>query len=340
MLGELETRMHRGQLSEVTIERPIFICGLARSGSTMLLELLARQPGIATHQYRDFPLVTTPIWWNFFLNFAARSQRPQPRAHRDLIQISPHSPEGMEQILWDRYAGPANGGSRASAANIPASEDHLPPPFVRFYTEHIRKLLWLRGGTRYASKCNYHVNRIQLLLELFSDAHFVIPTRHPYGHVESLVRQHSQFCEYARHDRRVPIMLAAAGHYEFGPQRFACGLAKIAQDDVEACWARGDEIGGYAIMWTEQYREALELLENSQLSSQLHVINYEAFCEKPQTEWSRLRDRLHLPQVETAVDHVVPSRACRLTLEEKARIWEVTQAVAERLGYREVEVVR
>jgi hypothetical protein len=52
-LGELESGAHRVELDAITIDRPIYVAGLARSGSTILLELLAGRPGVATHRYRD-----------------------------------------------------------------------------------------------------------------------------------------------------------------------------------------------------------------------------------------------------------------------------------------------
>ena len=66
----------------VAIERPIYVSGLARSGSTILLELLARHEAVATHRYRDYPPVFTPYLWNRLLERtpqrAGRAGRAQP----------------------------------------------------------------------------------------------------------------------------------------------------------------------------------------------------------------------------------------------------------------------
>ena len=48
-----------------------------------------------------------------------------------------------------------------------------------FYRDHIRKLLWLRGGRRYLSKGNYNTTRIAYLARLFPDARFIVPVRDP-----------------------------------------------------------------------------------------------------------------------------------------------------------------
>src|SRR5262249_28103794 len=62
--GNLESRVLAEVLDPIAIEKPIYIAGLARSGSTVLLETIAAFPGVASHRYRDFPFVFTPYWWN------------------------------------------------------------------------------------------------------------------------------------------------------------------------------------------------------------------------------------------------------------------------------------
>lgn len=54
-LGSIESALLDGALADVRIDRPIYVTGLARSGTTILLETLARHPNVATHRYRDFP---------------------------------------------------------------------------------------------------------------------------------------------------------------------------------------------------------------------------------------------------------------------------------------------
>jgi hypothetical protein len=100
-LGNLESRLLRERLAHVAIEKPLYIAGLARSGSTILLELLARHPQLASHRYRDFPPLFTPWSWNWFVDHAgARRQTPTERAHGDGIAVTAESPEAFEEVLW------------------------------------------------------------------------------------------------------------------------------------------------------------------------------------------------------------------------------------------------
>src|SRR5690606_3297213 len=93
--------MLRERLDPLPADRPVYVSGLARSGSTILLELLARHPELVTHRYRDFPLVLTPHAWNWFVDRAGRADHvAKERAHRDRIKVTPESPEAFEEVLW------------------------------------------------------------------------------------------------------------------------------------------------------------------------------------------------------------------------------------------------
>ena len=97
-LGNWESSLLKESLQQVTIERPLYVTGLARSGSTILLELLAQHSEVVTHRYRDFPAVPIPWAWNWFVERAGGTERPpEERAHKDGIAVTPESPEALEE---------------------------------------------------------------------------------------------------------------------------------------------------------------------------------------------------------------------------------------------------
>ncbi|MFO7905247.1 MAG: hypothetical protein R6U98_21465 [Pirellulaceae bacterium] len=71
---------------------------MARSGTTILLEILASHSKVVTHQYRDFPGLFTPYWWGHANRLTSSS--PAERAHGDRLLVSAQSPEAMEEMLW------------------------------------------------------------------------------------------------------------------------------------------------------------------------------------------------------------------------------------------------
>src|SRR5262245_18504695 len=112
-LSDLETSALPDEMRLAPIERPTYVSGLARSGSTILLEMLAAVPGVGTHKYRDFPPIWTPVWWNRFLDhMPRRGVAPVERAHRDGIAITAESPEAIEEPLWMAFFPEAHDSMR------------------------------------------------------------------------------------------------------------------------------------------------------------------------------------------------------------------------------------
>jgi hypothetical protein len=276
-LSQWENWLFAKELRLLEIKRPVFICGLARAGSTVLLELLAKLPGVATHRYRDFPFLQIPILWNRYLDAFTKPAEPMERPHQDRIVITRDSPEAMEEPMWSAWFPDIHSCTQVHTL---AGQGNF-PLFERYYTEHIRKLLFVRHGTRYVAKNNYQVPRIEYLARLFPDAEFIIPIRHPCAHVDSLVRQHAKFCGYAQVDPRVPKFLQSAGHYEFGPQRVPIATSLETLQKTLAYWKAGDEHSGYALQWISIYQLVRELQTHPQLGPRMHVIRHEDLCTEP-----------------------------------------------------------
>lgn len=277
-LGDLETRMLADQLS--VIDRPIYVAGLARAGSTLLLELLSWQRNVVTHQYRDFPLLHVPYLWNRFLDLAGtRTATAEERAHNDGVVVDRDSPEAFEEVLWMAFFPDLH--QLGCCDVLDGRTQH--PEFERFYRDHLRKLLLLRDGSRYVSKANYNVTRLEYLLRLFPDARFVIPVRDPVDHVASLMRQHERFSAGQRQDPRAREHLRRVGHFEFGIDRRAINTGdSSAVAAVEGCWESGREVEGWARYWAMVHDYLLRRLsENPALASATTIVPFETLCREP-----------------------------------------------------------
>src|SRR5262245_3380346 len=173
-LGRLESSLLANEIRALRIQKPIFVCGLARSGSTLLHEVVCSHPHVATHRAKDYPMVFTPYWWRR----ATANLRPQPpreRAHRDGVTVTLDSPDALEEMLWMAFFPRCHDPSTSNL--LGAADSH--PAFESFYDQHIRKVLLAEGARRYAAKANYHVARLAYLARLFPDARFLIPVRAP-----------------------------------------------------------------------------------------------------------------------------------------------------------------
>src|SRR5690348_12486441 len=147
-LGEWESAVLGDRIENIQVDRPIYIAGLARSGSTALLECVTSFPQAASHRYRDFPWVFTPYWWNEFLaRTPRRATSHRPRVHADGIAVSPESSEALEEPLWlSAFPSPCVEGAiahwQSTSATERAGNDRVANNrFANFYRRHVQKLL-------------------------------------------------------------------------------------------------------------------------------------------------------------------------------------------------------
>ena len=333
-LGDWETRRLADRLVRIPIDRPVFIAGLARAGTTILLRKLCERPGFVAHRYADFPFLFTPYAWATLRRLVpARAQAPRERMHKDRITITAESPEAMEEVLWMAFFPDLHDPARSNVLDASTSR----PDFEAFLADHIRKLLLARGGGRYVSKNNYDVTRLSYLARLFPDARFLLPVREPEAHVASLMKQHALFCRVQGSNPAARRHLRLAGHFEFGLDRRPINPGDGASvGAIEACWARGDEARGWAKYWAAIYGHVLERLDGDPaLAGRSLVVRYEELCDQPAATMTAVCRHVGLPAAESGQlaeglsrpDYYTP----RFTPEERAAIAEETEAVAGRL---------
>lgn len=336
-LGNLETRVLGDRLRSVTVDRPIYVAGLARSGSTILLEALATHTDTATHQYRDFPGIFTPFWWHAFLSrVPGNGVTPIERAHGDGLMITPDSPEAMEEAIWMAFFPHAHDHRHSHV--LAASDSH--PDFEQFYSNHLRKLLLVHQCGRYVSKGNYNLTRLHYLLRMFPDARVVIPIRRPLNHIASLMKQHRIFTEGGTHHPRARVQMRRVGHYEFGLDRHAINTGDpLATNEIHELWNAGEEVRGWARYWAQIYGWVADQLDQvAEFKESTIVVRFEDLCDDPQQVLERLFQHAELRDDELirqfadkvhAPGYYRPS----FTDEERTIIAEETDAVASRFGY-------
>ena len=337
-LGNLESRLLRDELDKIRIKAPIYIAGLARSGSTFLLEALAEHEETVTHRYKDFPPVFTPYWWNRFLGFMPKKDAaPAERAHKDGIKITEDSPEAFEEALWMAFHPKLHNPS----TNAMLGRDHTDTVFENFYKDHIRKLLAVRNGRRYLSKGNYNLTRLAFLQTIFEDARFVLPIRAPAWHIASLIKQHRLFKDGLVDNRKALDHMRRVGHFEFGPDRrpINAGDDDRAIEAILSLWERGEEVEGQARYWAHLHGRIADQLEtDARLREAVLIVGYEDLCAEPALMIRRLFDHCQL----AIDDDKVKTLAAKVQFPayyqpkfsdaERMMIDEITGPVAERFA--------
>ena len=292
-LAKLETKFLEGRLSQIRIDRPIYISGLARSGTTILLELVSQNEGVASYRYMDFPFIMLPYWWGKFLKMSTKSNHKLvERSHADGLQVTPKSPEAMEEILW-KYFFPES--HDPTVRNV-LDQCQRASDFDTFYTQTIRKLLLSRGANRYLAKNNYNITRLDYLRSLFPDARFVVPVREPVYHIASLMKQHRLLSEEENRDKRILAYMRRSGHFEFGLDRRPLNLVSNERTlEIQELWDRGHDVEAWAKYWRDIHMHLVNLLETNKVVAECTlVLSYERLCDRPKRTLARLYSHVGL----------------------------------------------
>ena len=340
-LGNLESLMLGRRIAGMRVDRPVYICGLPRAGTTISLQMLSEHPDVTTHKYADFLMPYAPYAWNWIFPRVPvdAMRKPVPRIHRDRIQVTRDSAEMGEEILWERFFPHIHDESQRSVLDANTSN----PAFERFYTEHLKKLLLSRGRKRYASKAIMCVVRMQYLRRLFPDARFLLYVRNPVDHVASLLKQDRIWDEIDREDPRQIEIIELTGHHEFGERQI---MANVGNPDVlkeiHMLRNQGRSARARARYWSYVYDFVLnQLASDPDLAKAVCVVRYEDLCGDSAATIDRIITHMELDPAPFAQTRAAYTEKLSLpdyykpkfNTQELADIVEVTDGVAKRFGY-------
>ena len=217
-LKEFEDNSLRSEISRRQSEREVFITGLPRAGTTMLLEFLYQTGEFRTWTYRHMPFVLSPIIWRRISKPFRQQGKERERAHKDGMKVSYDSPEAFEEIIWLYYLeNKIVKGDRI----VPLSEGDQTPEFEKGFRETAVKLLIGPDGSpepgyRYLSKNNANISRLELLKRIFPTCAILVCFRAPLAQAASLLKQHRQFSALHEKDKYARDYMRWLGHYDFG----------------------------------------------------------------------------------------------------------------------------
>lgn len=283
-LFDLEVRRTGGAEPQVAAGRHVFVGGLARAGTTVLMRSLHTTGQFGSLTYADMPFVLAPNLWAA-LKGRSRQGPLQERAHGDGVLVDYHSPEALEEVFWQTFARRDYVGERCL---LPHSlDDELKSRFLDYVgaiLQHCRK-------QRYLSKNNNNVLRLTSLGALFPNARFLVPFRQPLQQAGSLMTQHRRFSERQRTERFTRSYMGWLGHYEFGLDH-----RRMVFGDFAASAARYPDparLEAWLEQWVAVHRFLLACSQDN--PRQVLLVGYELLCEQTEAFWPRLCERLDLP---------------------------------------------
>jgi hypothetical protein len=228
--ADAENALFRTAFDGVDGGRPIFITSLPRAGTTLLLEALYRFPSLAPHLYRDMPFVMAPMLWSRLVGSFRKQAELRERAHGDGMQVGYDSPEAFEEVLWRAFWPEKYAADRIELWQPDDGKEQAKD----FFIQHMKKIIALRRperphDSRYVSKNNANIARLDLIPRMFPDASIVVPFRSPVEHAISLLRQHTSFARMHAEQPFVRRYMADIGHYEFGELHRPIAFPRLAE---------------------------------------------------------------------------------------------------------------
>jgi hypothetical protein len=270
--------------ASVTDQRHVFVTGLARSGTTILMRELHATGAFRSLTYRDMPFVLAPNLWARLSGRARRQATTQERAHGDGIMVDFDSPEALEEVFW-RVACEARYIWEDRLVPMQATDEER-----KAFQRYVAAILRETQGKRYLSKNNNNILRLPDLARAFPEATILIPFRDPLDHARSLMRQHQAFLARHVEDRFALTYMTWLAHHEFG----AGQKPFIFEPDEAAAVPAGDPAGdlGY---WLQLWRNTYSFVMRK-APEQAVFVCYERFCNETDQIWPQLCARLGLPK--------------------------------------------
>ncbi len=250
---------------------PVYVCGLARSGTTIVLEILNDTGEFSSPTYRDMPFVLAPNLWGLISGVSRQNAEKSLRAHGDGIAISPDSPESFEEVFWRSFCQPLQ--NRGMGYESPDDETlQLFADYRALCVLSRKRQTQNNGGARYLSKNNNNLLRLPELLK-DSNAQVVLVFRNPLATAWSLYQQHQRFSRLQDDDPFARAYMRWLGHHEFGdghlPFAFASDALKGLMPDQPDYWL---------VYWMACYQHILPIAQSPQVA----LLCHDALSEQPQ----------------------------------------------------------
>jgi Sulfotransferase family len=270
--------------------RHVFVTGLARAGTTILLRELYASGQFGSLLYADMPFVLAPNLWAGISRGARRPFAAIERDHGDGIAVNLDSPEAFDEVFWRIFYGKSYIRDDGLLPHRPSAQA------ISRYRDHIRLVLRRRAKSRYLTKCNNNILRLGTLAGAMPDCTFLLVIRAPLTHADSLLRQHHRSAQSTDRFRRDYVRWLA--HHEFGIDHRPFLFAGRPVGDP-------NEFDYWLATWLACYLALEPIVE---AYPNVWVIPYERICSEPQT-WTALCQRIGIEAAGRREIHTVASKA-------------------------------
>ena len=269
---------------------PVYVCGLARSGTSLLLRLLDEVETLKSLTYRDMPFVLAPNLWRAAHGEHQRSVPKVMRPHKDGLLNDLDSPEALEEVFWKTFGHTLIDSKAGTLGYQTPSPDTL-GAFTK-YRALVANPKSNKGSLaaadapprRYLSKNNNNLMRLDSLCADTS-AHVLLSYRDPVATARSSHRLHQRFCKAQMSDRFFRRYMGWLTHHEFGLDHLPFAFARPHMNPG----LQPDDPNYWLDYWC-----AVHLHVQEQQALNLHLINYDSLCAQPARLLGQVFDTLAL----------------------------------------------
>lgn len=263
----------------------VFVSGLARAGTTIMMRALHESGQFASLTYKDMPFVMAPGLWAKMSGGARRNAEAKERAHADGILVNVDSPEALEEPFWQTFA--REDYIRPDRLQPHTADDDT----IEKYRMFVGHVLSSYGRGRYLAKNNNAILRFPSILKALPGAVIIIPFRDPVTQALSLKAQHDMFA--ATSDKFTRDYMRWLAHHEFGPDQRPFAM------NGEMPPGGPSDINYWLSMWVSVYDTLAGQVEDDLAAGRgaLLPVAYEGVCAPDSKIWTSLCDRLGLGTV-------------------------------------------
>lgn len=287
MAFDLDQMTVQSDPAEIILRRHVFVSGLARAGTTVLMRRFYATGLYRSLTYRDMPFVLAPNIWRRLSLVSRRDVQRSERAHGDNLLVDIDSPESLDEVFWRIFAGDEYLEDDRLKPHVPSGE------VVEKYIRYVNAILSTHNSRldRYLSKNNNNILRLGTIHQAFPNALILIPFRDPLQHAHSLFRQHLHFSKLQAKRQFTLAYMTWLGHHEFG-----LGHRPFHFEGAASCPYPADTTDYWLHAWCESY----SWLEQSKPKPALFVC-YEDLCTR-QDIWNRLAQLADIPTADGGGD--------------------------------------
>ena len=273
---QCECLLHRKSV-ESAPRQHIYVSGLARSGSTSLMQYLGQLPDFVSLSYRNMPLIFMPRTGPRLIS---QRDEEKERSHKDGMKHSLSTYEALEEPFWLHWAG-------TDFVRI----DHLAAHDIteEVHAKYRKYRTLVACDKTYLSKNNNHLLRAKSLHRMDAAnglrTRTIIPFREPYAQAKSLLEQHNTLSALQTENDFALDYMDFLVHHEFGLHvKTLCVGGPLEAPELQA---DPSTVEYWVDVW---YRFYWAVLEKHREEADFCFFCYETYLENPRDSLLSLQE--------------------------------------------------